>query len=487
MDSVIALASNIWIYVAVLGGASLGILGGALPGLSPSTAVALFVPFSFGLDPMTALVFLTGIYLGSNYGGSITAILINTPGTPASAVTAIDGFKMTQSGKARLALNGALISSCIGGAIGIVILVLFALPLAKMALKLGPASYFALAIFGLSTVPGLGKDNMLKATLGLFLGLLIATIGTDSISGESRFTFDLDFLFDGFHLIPLLIGLFAVSSVLEKLISKDVQRDDSVNLEETKVSSLSLVSKYWKSLLRGSFLGTIIGIFPGAGSTIASFISYDLAQKGAHSESEASQEKFGEGNVEGVIASESANSASVGGALIPLLCLGIPGSATDAVLLGAFMLHDLDPGPLLFKYNINLVYGIFLGLLLANILIFIIGKTFNKTFFKVSQISPSILSPIILGLALIGSYSVSYSYFDIFSCFMFGYLGLLLKKFNVPVATVVLGFVLSSMIEENLRRMMIIGPMNQLGKEPLAIVLLILTAVILLRPVFKKS
>ncbi|MDC1175032.1 tripartite tricarboxylate transporter permease [Bacteriovoracaceae bacterium] len=473
--------TNHWVVLAVMAGVTLEIIGGALPGLSPSTAVALFVPFSFGLEPMYALVFLTGIYLGSNYGGSITAILINTPGTPSSAVTAIDGYPMTKNGKAELALKFALVSSCIGGLVGVIILIFFAFPLAKLALKLGPASYFALAVFGLSTVPGLGKGNILKSFLGLFIGLLIATIGTDTISGESRFTFDLDFLFDGFHLVPMLIGLFAVSSALENFImiktkhsTEDIKKDSSSKVES--------IFSYWKSLLRGSSLGTIIGIFPGAGSTIASFISYDMAKKGS-----LNHKNFGHGEVEGVVASESANSASVGGALIPLLSLGIPGSATDAVLLGAFMLHDLEPGPLLFKYNLNVVYAIFGGLLLANIVIYFIGKSLNKTFFKISQVPAEKLTPLILLLAVIGSYSVSYSLFDVLSCFLFGYFGQLLNKNKIPVTTVVLGFVLSTMIEENLRRMLIIGVGDQLLKEPFAIIMLLITFVMLGFSIFRRE
>ncbi|MCK5713740.1 MAG: tripartite tricarboxylate transporter permease, partial [Hyphomicrobiaceae bacterium] len=357
---------------------------------SPSTAVALLVPFSYTMTPGLALILLTSIYIASNYGGSITAVLINTPGTPSAAVTAMDGYPLTQQGKAGKGLGTALVASTIGGAVGIVILILFAVPLARVALKFSPANYFALALFGLATVASMGRGNVLKALAAILFGLIIKTIGIDSISGVSRFTFGSDALYDGFTLIPALIGLFAVSVVFEK-VEKWTGVDRAMDKIDSKLPSFKEFMKIKMTIFRSSVIGTIIGIFPGAGATIAAFISYDVAKRASKE-----PDMFGKGSLEGVAAAEGANSSSVGGALVPLLALGIPGSATDAVLLGAFMLHDLVPGPLLFRDNPEIVYGIFAALIVANIIMLFIGLYGNRMFIKVVSVPEAILYPLIL-------------------------------------------------------------------------------------------
>ncbi|MBM4347636.1 MAG: tripartite tricarboxylate transporter permease, partial [Deltaproteobacteria bacterium] len=393
--------------LTMVAGGVLGILGGAMPGISPSTAVALLVPFSFTMDARLALILLIAIYQAANYGGSITAVLINTPGTPAAAATCFDGYPLTQQGKAGKGLGTALVGSCLGGAFGAIILIFFCVPLARAALKFSPAAYFGLAIFGLATVASLGGGNVLKAVVAVLIGLLIKTIGLDPIAGIYRFTFGSDLLYDGFALIPALMGLFAVSVVFEK-VEKWTGLDRTLEKIDSKLPSLE---EFWKikgTILRSSIVGTIIGIFPGAGATIASFISYDMAKRVSKT-----PEKFGKGALEGVAASEAANSSSVGGALIPLLALGIPGSATDAVLIGAFILHDLVPGPLLFRDHPGIVYGIFASLVVANILVLLIGLYGNRAFIKVVSVSDAVLYPFILVVAMIGTYSVNNSLFDV--------------------------------------------------------------------------
>jgi putative tricarboxylic transport membrane protein len=466
--------------LVVVAGVIVGILAGAMPGLSPSTAVALLVPFSYSMSPNLALILLTSIYLATNYGGSITAVLINTPGTPAAAVTAIDGYPLTQQGKAGKGLGTALVASTVGGVIGIVILILFAVPLAKVAIKFSSADYFALALFGLATVASMGRGNILKALIAILFGLLIKTIGIDPISGVSRFTFGSDMLYDGFTLIPALIGLFAVSVVFEKVehwsgLSRALEKIDNT------LPSFKEFMDIKGTILRSSIIGTVIGIFPGAGATIASFISYDMAKR-----TSKTPELFGEGSLEGIAAAEGANSSSVGGALVPLLALGIPGSATDAVLLGAFMLHDLVPGPLLFKNNPDLVYGIFAALIVASVVLLVLGLYGNRFFIKVVSVPDAILYPFILVIAIIGSYAVYSSMLDVASCIGFGIIGWIFKRYEYPVAPVVLGIVLGKMIEENYRRAIMMDGYTAFVKDKLALIVLLLAILSFVYPLIKQ-
>jgi len=464
----------------ILVGVIVGILAGAMPGLSPSTAVALLVPFSYTMEPALALILLTSIYIASNYGGSITAVLINTPGTPSAAVTAMDGYPLTQQGKAGKGLGTALVASTIGGAVGVAILILFAVPLARIALKFSPADYFALALFGLATVASMSRGNVLKSLLAILFGLMIKNIGIDPISGVSRFTFGNDQLYDGFTLIPALIGLFAVSVVFSKMESwTGVAR--VMDKVDNKLPSVKEFMKIKTTILRSSVIGTVIGIFPGAGATIAAFISYDMAKKASKT-----PEEFGKGSLEGVAAAEGANSSSVGGALVPLLALGIPGSATDAVLLGAFMLHDLVPGPLLFADHPDIVYGIFCALILANIIMLVIGIYGNKLFIKVVSVPEAIMYPLIMAIAVIGSFAVSGSMFDVAACIGFGVIGWLFKRYGFPVAPVVLGIVLGKMVEENFRRAVMMEGYSVFFTDKLAFIVLLVSFLSFIWPLYKS-
>jgi len=461
-------------------GCVLGILGGAMPGISPSTAVALLVPFSYTMDARLALIMLVAIYQGSNYGGAITAILLNTPGTPSTAATCFDGYPLTQQGQAGKALGVALVGSCVGGAVAAVILIFFCVPLARVALKFSPAAYFGIAMFGLATVASLGGGNVLKAIVAVLIGLLIETIGLDPISGLYRFTFGSDLLYDGFALIPALLGLFAVSTVFEQF-----EKWTGLDRVMAKVDSiLPPFKEIWglkRIMLQSSLIGTIIGVFPGAGGTISSFISYDVAKR-----TSKEPEKFGKGSLEGLAAPETADSSSVGGALVPLLALGIPGSATDAVLIGAFMLHDIVPGPLLFRDYPAIAYGIFASLLAANVLILFIGLYGNRIFVKMASMSDAVLHPLILVVALIGTYSVNNSLFDIGSCIGFGILGWILKRYGFPPAPVVLGLVLGKLIEYNFRRALIMGGYMVFIRDRLALVVLLLACLSIAYPFFKQ-
>lgn len=449
-------------------GVILGILAGAMPGISPSSGVALLVPFTYAMSPTMALILLTSIYLASNYGGSITAVLINTPGTPSAVVTAIDGYMLTKRGEPGKGLGMALVASTIGGAIGIIILIFFSVPLAKVAVGFHPADYFALAIFGLSTVASMAGENVMKTFAAIVFGLLINTIGLDPISGVERFTFGVDRLYDGFALIPALIGLFALSVVFERFEQYAFEQK-VIQIVSSKLPSLT---EFWKTrwaLLQASVIGTVVGIFPGAGATIATFISYDIVKR-----TSKTPEEFGKGSLEGVTAAEASNSSSVGGSLVPLLTLGIPGSATSAVLLGAFMIHDLNPGPQLFVSNPEIVYGIFASLIVSNIIMLGLGLLGNPFFVKVVSVSDKIMYPMIFILAVIGSYATRYSMFDVGSCIGFGIVGWLFKRYGYPVAPVVLGMVLGKMVEENFRRALIMSGWTIFFTRKLTLIALLL-------------
>jgi len=466
--------------IALVMGVIFGILVGAMPGLSPSMGVALLVPFTYKLSPQISLILLGSIYIAANYGGSITAVTINTPGTPSAVVTSFDGYPLTTKGKAGVGLGTSLVSSTVGGIIGTIILIFFSVPLAGLAIKIHPSEYFALAIFGLATVASLGGKNWAKAFIAAMIGLLINTIGIDPISGVQRFTFGNYHLFDGFALVPALIGLFALSEVFTRLEEYRLEKEKEAEFKRTIWPRFK---DYWKlklTIIRSAVIGTLIGIFPGAGATIAAFISYDVAKK-----SSKHPETFGEGNPEGVAAAEAANSSSVGGALVPLLVLGIPGSATTAVLIGALMIHDVNPGPLLFVDRPDIVYSLFSALLIANLVMLVLGLFGSRLWIKVTVIPKKVLLPLILVISIVGSFAVHYSFFDVASCIGFGVAGWVLKKYGFPVAPIILGMVLGGLAETNFRRAVIMGGYSVFLTRPASVVILFLAIASFLVPLIQ--
>ncbi|TDY61698.1 putative tricarboxylic transport membrane protein [Aminivibrio pyruvatiphilus] len=456
--------------LVILAGVCVGILGGAMPGISPSMAVALLLPFTFGMSPAMGLVMLCAIYLAANYGGSVTAVMINTPGTPSAVVTAFDGYPLTRNGKAGTALGISLIASVVGGFVGIAILVLFSAPLARFALKFWPAEYFALAILGLSTIASLGGGRWLESFIAVLLGLLLNTIGLDPLSGVSRYTFDVLRLYDGFSFIPVLIGLFALSEVFSGIESGEIGHPPAApDKERSPWPSLRDYMKLKFSMLRAGVLGTVIGIFPGAGGTIASFIAYDVEKRLSKNPAE-----FGQGAPAGVAAAEASNSASVGGALVPLLTLGIPGSSSAAVLIGALMIHNLQPGPELFTKHPEIVNTLFSSLLVANVFILALGLLGARLWIKAALIPKRLLYPLIFAFSFIGSYAVRSSVFDVGVCLVFGLVGWLLSRAKFPVSPVVLGMILGTMIEKNLRATLMMGGFSLFVQRPLSLTLLLL-------------
>jgi putative tricarboxylic transport membrane protein len=469
------------VLIAIFAGVLIGILCGVLPGLSASTTVALMVPFTFGMDPVVAVVLLVSVYLAGEYGGSITAIAIGTPGTPAAAATMLDGYELTKQGKPGLALTTSVVASSIGGMVGVFVLFAFSEPLARFALSFGAPEYFALAVFGLTIIASLSSDNLLKGFLIMFLGLFLKTIGLDGFTGEERYTFGIPKLMDGLSFIPALIGLFAMASVFYG-VEEDLRRSERVKLSFAMPRLRKLLGM-WKVYLHASVLGSIIGVLPGAGATIASFICYNEVRRFS-----SNKDKFGKGALEGVAAPEAGNNAVVGGSMVPLLTLGIPGSATTAVLLGALMLHNIQPGPLLFQTNGEIVYGIFAGLLVACFAQLLFGLIGVPLWIKVISAPRPLLLSVIAVISVVGSYGYNNSIVDVWVMFGFGLLGYVLKKLDFPITPIILALVLGGILEENFRRALIVsgGDYAIFVSKPISAILLVMAALSLTSPYILK-
>ncbi len=421
-----------------------GIVIGALPGLTATMGVALLVPMTFGMDPVKGLNMLIGIYVGGIYGGCISSILIKTPGTPASAATVLDGYPMAMKGQAGKALGMATIASAVGGLFSAVVLATLAPQLAAMALRFGPAEYFALALFGLTIIASLSGD-MLKGAIAGMLGVLLSCVGADPISGASRYTFGFTGFAAGFSFTPALIGLFAISEIFVQLESIFEDRVSKVNVSGIW-PSWSEMRESGGTLLRGSIIGTIIGIVPGVGSGTASWISYNEARRASKT-----PEQFGTGHMPGVAATESANNAVCGGALVPLLALGIPGDVVTAVLMGGLMIHGLAPGPLLFQEHPGVVVGLFTGNFVANIFMFVFGMAGIAYFAKILLVPKKILTISIALFCFIGSYAINLNVFDLYTMLGFGVLGYAMQKFGFSQAALCIALILGPMAEANLR------------------------------------
>ena len=457
-----------------------GVLVGALPGLSSSMAVALLLPFSLYLEPVPAIALLSALYCAGTFGGSITAILINAPGAPPAAATAFDGYPMARRGEAGRALGMAALASAVGGIFSVLVL-LFAAPLlARMAYGFGPPEYFALAVFGLSMLSSIGGEAPLKNLIGGCLGLLIATVGVDLTTGVERFVFGVPDLYDGIHFVPVLIGLFAVTEALSQ--AQDLGASvESVGVSATRLPSLEDFRKVRGTILRSSFIGTFVGVLPAEGSTMAAMIGYNEAKRWSKE-----PEAFGTGALEGIAGSEAANNAATGGAMVPTLALGIPGSATAAVIMGGLQVHGLRPGPYLFEEQPSLLYGIFISMLLANVLFLVIGLGGAKLFARISLVPKTLLWPAVFVLCVVGAYGVEQSMVDVWIMLAAGLLGFALKRFGFGAAPIIMGLVLGRLVETSLAQSMILFDQDLTGflSRPVALALFLLAAgSILFRPI----
>ncbi len=466
------------VFVGVLG----GMIIGAMPGLDgPHGSSALLIPFTYGMPPVPAITMLVSLYCGATFGGSIAAILVHAPGTPAAAATTFDGYPLAQKGQAGKALGMACISSAIGGLFSVVVLILLAPVLAEIAIKFGPPEYFALAIFGLSMISSLGSKSVVKNLLGGTIGVFISCVGMDSISGFSRYDFGITHLMDGISFIPVMIGLFAATEVFR-------QAENGIRkvVIDRKISGLLPTWQEIKSvkttLIRSSLIGTFIGILPAEGGTVASFIGYNEAKRFSKT-----PEKFGTGCLEGVAGPECANNAATGGAMIPTMALGIPGSGTTAVILGALLVHGMRPGPLLFLQHTNVVYAVFVGMFVANLMFLGLGLGGAKIFSQILRVPNYVLSPIILVLCVVGTYALHNNMADVWIMLICGLIGYKMKSYGFAAAPIVLGLVLGELIEISLRRSLIVFDNNPFifFTRPWSLAFIILTILGLCSPAIR--
>ncbi len=460
-----------WCFLGVV----VGILFGAAPGLTATTAVALFTPVTFYMPLETSMSFLMGIYCGGYYAGSIPAILIKTPGAPGNAATCLDGYPMAKRGEAGLALGHSIISSWLGGTVSAFALLIFAPIIGAFALKFGAPEYFSVAMLGLICIAGVSGKSIVKGIAGSTIGMFLGVIGMDPIWGVDRFTFDNVNLMGGIALIPALVGFFALTEVLAKSERLHLEGEDQIAQVTKVIPDLWLYWKHKGVLMISIVIGTIIGAIPGTGPTIASWMAYNEAKRNSKH-----PELFGTGIPEGVMACESSNNAVTGGALIPLITLGVPGDTVTAVLLGALMIQGLTPGPLLIKEKPDLVALLLFMLIFANLFMLVIGLGCSKLFPKILKMPMKILLPVVTVLCVTGGYAVNNSFFDVYMLMALGILGFFMLKFGFPIAPIVLGMILGPIIEPNFRRALMGSEMNPLVffSTPLSAGLLILSVVL---------
>src|SRR5499427_2359185 len=473
-------ANLLWCFVGVF----LGTVVGVLPGLGPPATIAMLLPLTFSMNPASAIIMLAGIYYGAKYGGATTSILLNVPGESASVVTCIDGYQMARKGRAGPALGIAAIASFIAGTLGVVGLMLLAPPLAKVALSFSAPEYFALMSLGLAMVVLLAGRSLVKALLAALVGLWISSIGTDIFSSTSRFTFGRMELLSGIDFVVVAIGLFALGEVLGNM----EKREEAQLLPVPK--GLRNLLPTWQDMkdcrfafLNGSVVGFFSGVLPGGGSTIASFLSYGLEKAVSRR-----REQFGTGVIEGVAAPEGANNSETGGALVPLLTLGIPGSGTTAILLAALILWGFKPGPLFIPEHPDLFWGLVASMYIGNVMLLVLNLPLVPLFAQVLRTPVYLLYPLILGVSLVGVYSASGSMFDLGLLLLFGLLGYLMRKLDYPAAPLILGLALGAGMERALRQslMMSQGSLSILVSRPISAVMLSLALLVLLIPLFGK-
>lgn len=463
---------DVWTLVMLFAGVMVGLVIGAIPGLTTNMAIAIMVPITYTMDPSVAFVFLVAIYCSGAYAGSIAAILIGIPGTGAAVATTIDGHPMAKNGEAGRALFLATVFSVFGGIASTIVLFFAAPQLARAAVKLGPSEYLALGIFGIVTVSSMSESkSVLRGLIAGVIGLLISTVGLSPLMGSARFTFGNYHIIDGFPLVPVFIGMFGFGSILSSSLKRRSERkQDVVELGKVFYSFKGLI-KYFRTFVRSSIIGIILGTIPGPGAVAASFLSHDQAKRKSDN-----PEKFGKGEPEGVVATESANNAVVGSSLVPLMALGVPGNSVSALFLGALLLHGLRPGPALFRDTPEVGYTLIFAMLLANIIMGPLGIIIGRGFSYFLKVPKSIMNGIILAICCLGTFSIRNSIGDLYVMVAFGIASYLLKKMDIPSSPIVLGLILGPMVEKNFHMARTIYSDNVLFMflRPVSIVLLLL-------------
>ncbi len=462
-------------------GALLGTLIGVLPGIGPATGIALLIPLGFSMEPTPALIMMAGVYYGAMYGGSTTSILLNAPGEAASVMTTLDGYQMARKGRPGAALAVSALGSFIAGTLGILALTVLALPIAEAALRMGPAEMSALIVFALVAVSSLSGGDVVKGLIALTLGLAVATVGIELQSGVSRFTFGLATLDDGIDFLVIVIGIFAVAESLTGLEELSAGTRENVKLTGPVWLTMAEWKRSYWPILRGAVIGFGAGVLPGAGATVASVISYTTERRLS-----TRKEEFGHGAIEGVAGPEAANNAASMGSMVPLLTLGIPGSNATAVMLGGLIMYGLQPGPLLFQNQPELVWGLVASMYFGNVILLILNLPLVKIFVKIVDIPQQVLLPLVIALSFIGVYSINSSVADLVLLVVFGVVGYLLRKVGIPAAPLVMGVVLGKLLEQSMRQAVAIsgGSYAIFVERPIALAFLTAAALVVLVPFF---
>ncbi|HSB77743.1 MAG TPA: tripartite tricarboxylate transporter permease [Candidatus Methylomirabilis sp.] len=464
-------------------GCIIGTAIGVLPGIGPTGAVSILLPVTFKISPVTSVILLAGIYYGAMYGGSTTSILVNVPGEAASVVTCLDGYQMARRGRAGPALGIAAFGSFIAGTFSVIALMFLSYPLSKFALAFGPPEYTALIILGITILTYLAQKSMIKALMMAAFGFLLAFVGIDMLTGRARYTFGVPGLMDGIGILPIAMGLFGVTEVLENLGSLE-----EVSVLKTKLGhllpDLQDWKDSWKPITRGSLIGFLVGIIPGGNATLASFVSY-----AAEKRCSKHPERFGQGAIEGVAGPESANNSAFGGGMVPLFALGIPTSVACALLFAALMMHGVQPGPFLIPEHPDIFWGLVASMYLGNIMLLIINLPLIGMWVQVLKVPASILLPLILFFCIVGAYAANNSFFDVGVMMVFGVLGYLMKKFDYEAAPLILAFVLGPILENSMRQSLKLsgGDFGIFVSRPVSVTLLGLAGVVLLSNFFFKG
>ena len=467
----------------VMLGVFVGTIIGMLPGLGPISAIAVMIPMTFGMDPATALIMMAGVYYGAIFGGSTSSILLNAPGVSGTVATAFDGYPMAQQGKAGKALAIAAIASFVGGTVSVILLMLLAPALSSVAISFGPPAYFALMVLGLTAIASLSEGSTIKALISAVAGFMVVTIGIDAQTGTQRFTFGNVNLLEGLDFLVIALGLFAIAEVCSLVLNR---RDESIR-NAHNIGSLKLTKQDFKDMTgpmsRQSILGFIIGVLPGAGATIASFIAYITEKRISKN-----PEEFGKGSVKGIAGPETANNAATSGAFVPLLSLGIPGSGTTAVMLGAFLVLGVQPGPMLMTERPEIFWGIIASMYIGNVFLLILNLPLIPYFAKVLKVPRPMLISLVIIFSMIGVYSISFNTFDLYMLFLFGVIGFLMRLFSFPAPPFILAFILGGMLEQSFRQSLTIsnGSLMIFITNPISLVLLILSLLSFIIPLIQQ-
>lgn len=488
LTNLISIESLMALVLGVVG----GMIIGALPGLNATMAISLLIPITYSMAPHAAFIIMMAVYTSAFYGGSLTAILIHTPGTPSSAATAGDGYALTKKGRGLEAMGMSTVASMFGGAVSGVALLTLAPLLGKISLMFSAPEYFLIVILGLSIIGGLGGGSMIKGFLMGCFGLFLGTIGTDGLTGQLRFTFGIDGLYAGISTVPALIGLFSISQALvlsEKYLDfkNGIHRTlDDNSMKGKFLPSFKEMLRLGPNFIRSAIIGVVVGILPGAGGDIGAWFAYSQAKKASKH-----PEEFGDGSLEAICASETANNAVTGGSIIPLITLGIPGSTVAAVLLGALILHGLTPGQSMFTKNITTTYTIIIGFILANIMMGLIGIVICRQVVKITKVSDAILIPVIVVLSTIGSYSINNRFSDVYLMLIFGLIGYLCRKLDLPTAPIILGMLLEATGESGFKNAILMSKGQPVIlyylQRPASLVLLVLIFLTVVVPIISMA